>query len=163
MAKKLLPAFFGLLGLGWALTAVAVPNNGMNSQAIPYTQLPGFVTFMKQENNTKLIYTWANDNLTKDAKTNIIGKENSDPSISWNANARQFDSHDWAAIHSNSQKVYIESTSTHGKKQFYLAYINPTRDQQGNVTGISKIVLEVTPELLKTLNKDMAMTTKTSY
>ncbi len=162
MTKKILPAFFGFLGLSWTLTAVALPTHKMNVQPIPYNQLPGFVTFMKKENNTKLVYTWANDNLTKEAKTNIIGKENSDPSISWNADAKQFDSHDWAAINSNSQKAYVETTSANGKKQFYLAYINPTRDQQGNVTGISKIVVEVTPELLKTLNSDMGTTTKTT-
>jgi len=146
--KALLPA--AMISIFAIILALTGCDNQDDSQ-VDFKQLPGHIGFKNKVGE----YIWANTALSKAAGTNVIGKMDTDASISWHKTGEQYIGYLKETIDSGRQQKFVEVDIVDGKPIVYLSIINPTKDPDDKITGVALNVVEITPDILQKLNQTM--------
>ena len=137
-----------------SIVAVILALTGCDNQDdshVDFKQLPGHIGFKNERGE----YIWANTGLTKAAGTNVIGKMDTDASISWHETGEKYIGYLKKTIDSGHQQEFVEVAPVDGKPVIYLSVINPTKDSNDKITGVSVNVVKITPDMLQKLNQTM--------
>ena len=137
------------LGMAKLFDKQAGAEATFSNQSINFKALPGYIVFKNKEG----AYIWANTALTEFAGTDLVGKMDTNASISWHATGEQYIGDVRKTIESGDEKKFIEYTRVNGDLIFYISVIKPTKDDKGAINGVAAVTVEVTPALLEELNQ----------
>ncbi|MCP4629235.1 MAG: PAS domain-containing protein [bacterium] len=117
-----------------------------------FSKLPGLVVFKDKEGH----FLWANDEAVRmagfDDFSQLAGKTDYDESVSWHKGAEEYRKLEIQAMDGGCLHSGIETASKNGVATRFLTYKAPTRNANGDVTGILLVSLEVSEEILQQLN-----------
>lgn len=117
-----------------------------------FSKLPGIIVFKDKEGR----FLWANDEAVKlagfDDFSQMAGKTDYDESVGWHTGAEEYRKLETKAMDSGTLHGGMEIASKNGVPTRFLTYKAPTKNANGDVTGIMLISLEVSEELLQQLN-----------
>ncbi len=117
-----------------------------------FSKLPGLIVFKDKEGH----FLWANDEAVRmagfDDFSQLAGKTDYDESVSWHKGAAEYRKLEIQAMEAGCLHGGIETASKNGVATRFLTYKAPTRNANGDVTGIMLVSLEVSEELLQQLN-----------
>lgn len=77
------------------------------------------------------------------------------PSVSWHKTGEQYIGYTKKTIQAGREQTFIESTLVEGKPTVFLSIITPTKNSSDQITGVAKVSVEITPEMLRELNQTM--------
>lgn len=118
---------------------------------IDFTKLPGLIAFKDKKGH----FLWANDEIVKFAGfsnfSQLSGKTD-DESISWHKGAEAYRTLETQAMDAGCLCAGVEIASKDGIPTRFLSYKMPTRNNDGDISGVMLVALEVSDELLQELN-----------
>ena len=119
---------------------------------IDFLKLPGLIAFKDKKGR----FLWANDETVRfagfDDFSQLSGKTDNDESISWHNGAAEYRTLETQAMGTGGLCAGVEIASKDGIPTRFLSYKTPTRNSDGDISGIMLVALEVSDELLQQLN-----------
>ena len=120
--------------------------------SIDFSQLPGVIVCKDKKGR----FLWANDEAVKlagfDDFSQLAGKTDYDESISWHKGAEGYRKLETEAMDTGCLAAGIEVASKEGIPTRFLTHKTPVRNNDGEITGVMLVALEVSDKLLQQLN-----------